>query len=138
MRTITLPETLTLGAFHMALVASTNKESSSLIIDGLRELTTGLNVLIGDFSPEIKFFNAKAVARDLLDMEHLLLLMLEDARIEGQGIDKQCAVSQLLDNLTGLRWEVTKRAASQKATIKCFMNTSADNKFTQDKWTGKH
>ncbi|MHB1280453.1 MAG: hypothetical protein ACYCYL_04350 [Acidithiobacillus sp.] len=111
MRTITLPTTVTRGVFHVGLVASVHEDSSLLLINGLRELAAGLNDIISAYPADVEISNAHDLTRDLLDMEYLLLLMLEEARTQGQNINKQCSVSQLLDSLMGLRWEIGRRSS---------------------------
>jgi hypothetical protein len=111
MRSITLPTTVTRGVFHVGLVARMHEDSSLLLINALRELAAGLNDIISAYPADVEISNAHDLTRDLLDMEYLLLLMLEEARTQGQNIHKQCSVSQLLDSLMGLRWEIGRRSS---------------------------
>ncbi len=119
MRTLTLPVSVTLGVFHVGLVASVRDESSELLINGLHELCTGLHDMITSYPEDIEISNAHDLARDLLDMEHLLLLTLEEIRTHEKSMEKWGPVSQLLDIITGLRWEIVRRSSGHDTGIGC-------------------
>ncbi|MDR7926505.1 hypothetical protein RIE95_05790 [Acidithiobacillus thiooxidans] len=124
---------LTIGLFHVALVASANRESSDLLVDGLREMITGLHALMDQEHFKIEFFNGQDLERDLLDLEHLILLMLEEARNESKSLERQCALSQLLDALTGLRWEVVHHTRNNSHRLKAFDTMNNDNQLSNIK-----
>ena len=117
MRTLTLPVSVTLGVFHVGLVASVHDESSALLINGLHELCAGLHDMINSYPEDIEISNAHDLARDLLDMEHLLLLTLEEIRTHEESMEKRGSVSQLLDIVTGLRWEIVRRSSGHGMEI---------------------
>ena len=117
MRTLTLPISVTLGVFHVGLVASVRDESSELLINGLHEMCAGLHDLITSYPEDIEISNAHDLARDLLDMEHLLLLTLEEIRAHEESMEKRGSVSQLLDIVTGLRWEIVRRSSGHGMEI---------------------
>lgn len=110
MRNLKLSKMLFNGLFHVALVASADKECRYLLVDGLRELVTGLNELIDLNDMPASCNNGEVLEHDILDIEHVVFLMLEDARDKDKNLELQCSLSQLMDELTAIKWFLSNRS----------------------------
>ncbi|MBU2837707.1 hypothetical protein A6M27_05850 [Acidithiobacillus thiooxidans] len=110
MRSIKLSKMLFNGLFHVALVASVDKQSHYLLVDGLRELVAGLNELIDLNDIPATCNNEEVLEHDILDIEHVVFLMLEDARAKDNNLELQCSLSQLMDELTAIKWFLSNRS----------------------------
>ncbi|MDD2748776.1 hypothetical protein [Acidithiobacillus sp.] len=110
MRTMKLPGNVFNGLFHIALVASVDQESCYLLVDGLRELVTGLNEMMDANPMPAELNNRNVYEHDIIDIEHVILLMLEEARAKRDNIQTQCSLSQMLDELTAIKWHLSNRS----------------------------